>query len=399
MTLVVAQKPTSTRLLPQTALEWLGSFRLPAAQSFSDNELMRSTNYSYMGRGICYNPVNDSLFVSGHDWYQRIGEVTIPAVVKSTTISSLKRSAVIQPLNSYMNRIPVFETDTNGIKTGDMLIVNGRLVVSLYQYYDGNADAKKSHIIFDSLDLNSPIHGEFGPTGILAGYVAGYMCLVPVEWRERLGTTCVTGQCGLAITTRTSAGPALVGFDPLKFNDPAVPFPVTPYVSYPFLHGGSSPDDHPLQSPMSGNNNIYNLSSNVTGVLFPDGTDSVWFIGSRGIGNLGYGEGVNQISLDGKKSPGGTYNYDPCNNYKGYHAYPYSPIVWAYDANDFLAAKNGTKKPWEVKPYDVWPFDLLIKGCAGNVGGVAFDPVSRRVFITALAVASGGEAIIHVFKV
>ena len=216
------------------------------------------------------------------------------------------------------------------------------------------------------------------------------MGTIPLEWQDRLGSKYITGQCGLAITSRTSSGPSLFGFDPEQMIDTNTIVPTIPYVDYPF--------SIKQLMPFSSNNSIYNATSYVTGVLFPDNTDSVWFFGGKGLGKLGYGEGVYNRLLDGLKSPGGYYCYDPCDNNKGYHGYPYSSQIWAYDANEFLAVKNGNKKPWEVKPYDVWTFELPIHGCKGAIGGLAFDKLNKRVFITALSVAQYGEALIHSFK-
>ena len=82
-TMSVMTLPTNPRLLNRSSLVWEGSFKLPLSQSYNDDELMRQTNFSYLTHGLEYNPNNNSLFISGHDWYQRIGEISIPELIKS----------------------------------------------------------------------------------------------------------------------------------------------------------------------------------------------------------------------------------------------------------------------------------------------------------------------------
>jgi hypothetical protein len=74
----------------------------------------------------------------------------------------------------------------------------------------------------------------------------------------------------------------------------------------------------------------------------------------------------------------------------GPHAYPYRDTVWAYDAADFVAVKNGKKKPWQVDPYAVWPFELPITYNdayrqpiigAWRLSGVAYDAKTQRIFV------------------
>ena len=63
--------------------------------------------------------------------------------------------------------------------------------------------------------------------------------------------------------------------------------------------------------------------------------------------------------------------YDPTTSDKGSHAYPYRYQVWAYDLNDFAAVKAGTKQPWEVVPYGVWPLSLPdARSARSRLGGV-----------------------------
>jgi hypothetical protein len=75
--------------------------------------------------------------------------------------------------------------------------------------------------------------------------------------------------------------------------------------------------------------------------------------------------------------------------------------VWAYDVNDLIAAKSGTKKPWEVVPYSTWelvsPFGFTSYADTG-AGGVAYDPRTKRLFI-AQPQADGSFPVVNVYSV
>ena len=73
--------------------------------------------------------------------------------------------------------------------------------------------------------------------------------------------------------------------------------------------------------------------------------------------------------------------YDPSNHDKGTHGYPYTHFVWAYDAQDLVAARKG-RRPWSVRPYATWPFDLPFQAPSRAIKGVAYDPATRRLFLT-----------------
>ena len=121
----------------------------------------------------------------------------------------------------------------------------------------------------------------------------------------------------------------------------------------------------------------------ITG-YFPSGTSSVLFIGMTGVGNYCYGEAA-------------ACN-DPSNGSKGEHAYPYRAYVWAYDANDLLAVKNGSKQPWTVTPYQTWeltePTDI---GVDFGIGGAAYDPKTNRIYISRKP--ADGSPTIYVYEV
>lgn len=356
-------------LVQEGDLGYLGAFNVPEGQ-------IGESSFEYGGTGLAFNPKNHSLFVVGHDYEQSIAEIAIPQL-RTGSLGELDTAGVVQPFESVLDRIPHQSLDTdNPVKLGGLLVDGDRLVGTAYEYYDGDEDAVDSHFTLSSLNLNSADIGGLYQVGDMGGgFVGGYMTPVPAQWQDELGAPYLTGQAGLSIIDRTSAGPAAFGFDPDQLGDTAAP--ATALVNYPLTH--------PL-APETTQNPLYNTSTEIKGVVFPEGTDSVLFIGSHGTGKWWYGE-ADEGNL-----------HDPYRLEKGPHAPEYVYQIWAYDVHDLIAVKNGEKQPWEVQPYDVWNFDLPFADGAHHIGGVAYDSATGRLYISQ---QYGNEAypVIHAFQV
>lgn len=354
-------------LIQEGDLGYLGAFNVP------QGEVGEST-FEYGGTALAFNPANQSLFMVGHDWDQSIAEVAIPEL-RTGALENLATGGVVQPFESVLDRVPN-QTLNDGVKLGGLMVDGGRLVGSAYEFYDAEQDAVDSHFTLSSLDLASSEVGGLYQVGDLGGgFVGGYMAKVPQEWQDEIGSPYLTGQAALSIIGRTSAGPAAFGFDPAQLG--STPTTATPLVNYPL--------DHPL-APETTQNPLFNTTSEIKGVVWPEGTDTVLFIGSHGTGEWWYGE-ADEGNL-----------HDPYRSDKGPHAPEYVYQVWAYDVHDLVAVKNGEKQPWEIQPYDVWDFDLPYPEGAKHIGGVAYDSASGRLYVSQ---QYGNEAypVIHAFQV
>jgi hypothetical protein len=158
------------------------------------------------------------------------------------------------------------------------------------------------------------------------------------------------------IISRTSFGPSAFAFHPGQLGELS-PVPTRPLVYYPRSHPALGQWDANW-NPRHGVE--FNGATSIRGVVFPHGTRSLLFIGTQGIGHFCYGEGTDDPRLDGKPTPDGSvYCYDPDDASKGTDAYPYVPEVWAYDARDLAAPRQGHLRPWQVKPYATWRLNLL----------------------------------------
>jgi hypothetical protein len=385
-TLTVTAKPTippASRLLRKSNLEYMGAFRL--GSEYPGNE-----NYTYGATALSYNPVNDSLFVVGHDWYQLVGEQKIPEIRKGT-LNELAIATAVQRLVSTTARVPYLGIEGN-VKVGGTLVVDGKLIISLYEYYDANGNEYQSHYtVSPNTNLASgDVQGTFR-TDYGGGFLGGDLCHIPVEHQEKLGCKYAAGLNGVPIVSRTSLGPCLYGFDPNTYSYSQN------YKSFPLL-------SYSLNNPMPGYGTeagaLWNQGSYSRGIIIPNNSDSVLFIGRKGLGAYCFGGGTADPGLVGTTSPDGVYwCYDPTSSSKGVHTYPYVDTMWAYDVNDMVKVKNGEKQPWEIGPYDTWTFEFPGWGDSFNIAGACIDMANDRIFITASNSGPWGEPVIHVFKI
>jgi hypothetical protein len=353
---------TVTLLVHQSNLQYVGAFRVPG---IPDPNVSGDWTYDYGGTALAFNPANNSLFLDGIVFDQAISEISIPqSIVNSTNLNDLSVATVLQPPREVLGSLPNNpNTSLGGEKIGGLAVVNGKLIGTDYVFYDAGGGAVDSHFTLSSLNLATATLGGMYQVGTQpAGLVAGYMAPIPSDWQGPLGAPYLTGQADIPIIARTSSGPAAFGFDPSQLGSSVAP--ATPYVWYDNAN-------HPLGPYIGPANPLQSGNGLVNGVVFAPGTSSVLFFGSTGINYEGYG-----LPAD--------WN-DPYFD-KGPHSLngQYAMQVWAYNANDFVAVKQGTLQPWQVVPYDVWNFDVPITTGGKRIGGVAFDAATGRLYVSVM---------------
>ena len=370
-------------LLAQTDLEYVGAFRFPVG-SFGCSGV--SNCFSYGGAALAYNPSRNSLFLAGHDHEQKIAEISIPTPSKATTFTSLPIATVLQPfVDGTEGRLPII--DDGSIKIGGLLVVGDHLYMSAYSYYDANTSQELSHFRRPiNLSQTGNVIGPF-KVGSSAGFTSGYMTHIPNEQQSAFGGSALTGNCCIPIVTRTSYGPAAFSFKP---EDIGIlnPVPAKPLVYYDSSH--KTLGDWNQQS------DYFNSSASIHGVVFPKDTKSVLFWGKIGIGKWCYGPGTADKSLEGTLAPSGQlYCYDPVVSATGNHAYPYVYQVWAYNSDEMRQAVN----PWNVKPYAIWRPSLPFANWNAELGSVAYDPATQRLYVVQKYASSFGQGVVYVYKV
>ena len=374
-------------LLQASDLQYQGAFRVPTGKYGTDANAI----FDYSDDGLAYNANNNSLFIKGHTYGQLVAEISIPAIVNSSNINNLKTAAMLQNFVEITEGNLWQENITNGMRLGGLLVYNSKLIGAAWAYYDGAGQQTKSHFTSGmTLATSGDFHGLYTVGNVFPAFVGGYMTTIPPEWQSALGGLALTGHCCTSIIGHQSLGPSAWVFDPDKLGVQN-PVPATPVVEYPI--------DHPTLGTWSGNGSIhplYNMSTLITGIVFPQGTRSVLFFGRTGTGTPCYGCG-------GSTNPGGEcanqWCYDPVDGSKGTHAYPYSSYLWAYDVNDFIAVKNGSKNPWDITPYYHGPISLPFDTGANELNGAAYDPATQRIYVVQKCAQGNCLPIIHVFKV
>lgn len=364
------------KLLQPSDLIKLGSFRLP-----SGDQGVGTAGFAYGGQAIAYNPVNNSLFITGHKYFQAVAEVAIPETLSMSGIAKeLPVAQILQPLTDategklrYLNPDGSYYTG-QGILIGGMYVHQGKLIGASYVTY-GGYEVTRSHWR-SGLDLSviGDFEGNFDvgtPSQVEnAGYIGGYVTKVPESWQERIGYPLISGQGGLStISSRSSFGPAIFAYDPDEFVEGPAISSAIPCIYY----NASNTNIGGWNSESS----WYRAGTSVAnGAVWPTGSKSILTTGLYGVGETCYGYGNTNGTAGGEPRttrvggleiaawmdanetdnyPCGTTSvprsylggdwhsccYDPLGSAPGAHAYPYKPYVLAYDADDLMRVKNG----------------------------------------------------------
>lgn len=366
-------------------LAYAGAFRLPAAEVNGDS-------FSLGGAAAAYHAERDTLFISTRSG--RVAEVSIPEPSQTRHLADLPVAAFRQPFADPAGG-RITEVAADGAALAGLLVYDRRLIGTGLIYYDANNTQTLSHFSRPLALADGDVRGmvRVGASG-QSGFVAGYMALVPAEWQSRLGGPAITGQCCVPIATRTSWGPSAFVFDPAevaagRHTD-----------AEPLLYYTS---DHPTLGPWEGSNPAYGGTMQLGGVALVAGTRTALFVGRNGTGPFCYGNGTGDRVLHNTRGPDGErYCYDPASSDKGQHAYPYRYQFWAYDLAELAEVRAGRRRPWDVTPYGVWPFDLPFPEPGVRIGGVAYDAGRQRLFVVQPHADRDGFAyrpLVHVFRI
>jgi hypothetical protein len=348
-----AQGTLPTRLLQPGDLVHQGSFTIPSMREPNNGHPCEWTQGV-----IAFNPANESLFLVCLTWTQFVAEIKIPALGGQATELQSPRDA----LEGRIHRIQPPKAGPGSKQIGGMHVAGDQLIVSAFVYYDADpaTGATASHFV-RSTDLSSAsVQGPFRVGSLNPAFYAGYFAPVPAAWQSALGGDLLNGQCCLSIISRTSYGPSVSSVRQADLLAARNASPATMLIGYPA--------DRALAA-WNSTGPLFNGTTIMRGVLLPDNTATVLFFGRHGMGKFVYAGGTN--------------------------APPYEPHVWAYNAHDLAAVRRGNKRPWDVRPYATWK---LADNLGADIGGVALDPATGRIFVTENH-GDGVKPRIHVFTI
>jgi len=370
-----------------------GTFRLPQSALGSTYGFTYAGDQGNGAYGVTFNAANNSLFIGGHPYEQRLAEIKVPSSFSGNPIAT----ALANLTDPFEGKLPsVNPGDPNKKVLGASLVYNGSLYVSGFSFYDGSGTQKAAWFKRPvSLTTKSQVAGPTVVGTTYPGWIDHSATLVPTEWQSRVGGPVMFGGGGGTINSLQSWGPSLsVVPNPTGIGGSGS-VAATVLLGYPY-------PDHELAASATAANNLWSQMDNVNGVVFVPGTDSILFFGLHGKGNYCYGPGTADASKAGKPATDigdsvDNWCYDPDFSAKGGHAYPYASWVWAYDANDIAAVKAGSQASYNVKPYATWNLDASFK----QVQGAAYDPATKRLYISAVGGDSynGGQPLIHVYQI
>ena len=359
--------PQRTELIAQSDLTYQGSFRVPYGDGSSESSL------SWGGAGLGYNPSNDSLFITGHSWHQLTAEISIPTPARSDSSSTLPQASFLQrPEDATDDRLASVSSpsDLTFGRIGGYLVDGDDLIVSGYNFYDAQDQQVSSHLLTDT-DLGSSSDFVSLTDEVQPRWLSGAMTEIPDSWQAAFGgDTFMTGLSGVSIVSNSSVGPSAATF------------------TRESLTGGNDAElvlGYPLSDPLGEydeQSETWNGTSVVRGMVFPEGTASVLYFGTHGVGEFCYGTG------------GGCG--DPVQLAQGTHAFPYRYQIWAYDAAELAYVHEGNREPESVEPYDVWELTLPYSPQQTEIGGATYDAATGRIFVSQ-AFADGDHPVIHVF--
>jgi hypothetical protein len=371
-------------LLDQLELRYEGAFRVPPGGTDTID------TFEYGGTALVFDTARRSLWMVGHDHYQRVAEISIPDIRITGHVDELDTAQQLTQFRDIL-RGRLTQIGASDAKIGGLIRDGNDWIVSAWIYYDASNLQSQSHF---RVAANGTVSGPFqlGDGDRSAGFVSGYMTPVPPEWQGNLGGTALTGQCCIPIVSRTSLGPAVASFSPAHVGRRS---------SIPLTHVLGYPIDHPtLGNWDDDGGGLFNGNTQVGGVIFPQDTSSVIFFGRIGRGEFCYGTGTANPELHGRVVPdggGARYCYDPAGFDQGTHGYPYSLHLWAYDAHALQAVRDGRMAPWDVRPYAAGTFTLPFERGLKSVGGATYDPATRRIFVSVLT-QDGPRPLVHVLR-
>lgn len=269
----------------------------------------------------------------------------------------------------------------SGDDLGGLIVYKHELIGDIYGYYDAAYTVAYSHFT-SGLNLGTNFSAIYNVAPqVNPGYVAGPMTDVPSQYASMLRGNVLTGQYGLAITSRTSWGPAAFAFNPANFTSPFNSVQATALLYYNSAHptlgtwGSGGGYD---------NLSLFDQATAAGGMVLVPGTQTLLFLQRNGVGPTCYGIGTTNMTLlhEGiDPSNGDNYCYDPVQSSKGTHAYPYVYQVLAYNVSELAQVANGTLEPWQPVPYAVWDLQNATTATTDTFSAT-FDNATNSIYIS-----------------
>jgi type II secretory pathway pseudopilin PulG len=364
-------------LIRPSDFEYLGAFRLP-----EDGACGETCSWNYGGAALTYYPAGNpsgssdgypgSLFGTGHDFENRISEISIPAPVKSRNIDSLPAATTLQPFANVME--PAFdETEMPVValayipKQGTQ---NSDKLYGAWGPHLGEGDIGSSHVWFDLNLSNANIKGPWGLVNQTKYTTTGYMFQIPSDWAaaNTAGMRLATGR--YRDGGQEGQGPSIIAYGPWNQGNPPAAGVVLSNVV--LLKYSIISED---ETAVRGLQNYSNADSWSGGAWIVRGNKTaVAIVGVSGVGNDWYG------FSDGRVCPPSCDGED-----RGWWANGFEARILLYDPADLAKVARGQLQSYEPQPYAIYNISgsgaLYEPASRQGLGGVAYDQANGLLYI------------------
>src|ERR1700730_5776345 len=375
---ITSMAASTAPLIQASDVTYLGGFALP---TWANGATYGTSFFEYGGNGLYFyhdpGTGKRTLFMQGHVHYPgQVAQIQVPSnFVKSADVTALPMATVLQPFADITAPVGVPPSPTsctgNPANITGLLVYNGKLNIGSSCQYAGSQTQSLGYPKGTQL-TNSGFQGWFPFASSVTAVVppralTASMVAIPPEWQAQLGGPVLASARDLSVIGTDSDGPSVTAFNP--DNVGPTPIPGTPLMYFP--------TSNPLcgaQNCEYTQNAVYNSTTGFIATAFPPGTRSVLVTEAHGSGCYWYG-GPTANAIGGWAGPG------TGNTGKGPHAPPYVYQLLAFDANDLLAVKNGTKAVYAPRPYAIIPLNGMPNSNDDYIFGATYDPETGQLFI------------------
>lgn len=363
------EQTVSSGVLTPNDFEYLGSFRVP-------DGMHGDSRFGYSTGRVAYNPKNNTLYLSGHDYEQMIAEITIPPL----TIGAVEDMGIAHVVTNFFD--PSDQLGKQIVpnrKLGGLHVFNDTLYWSFWEYYNVSNDDPPVLGFSNNDPSQLSATGMYRIGNFNVQKTGGYIVEIPKDfadqhlngWRLAVGHN--GGIPGLA---STSLGPALIAID---HTLPSARTSAQLLMQYPYL--GSSDGGDVI------NHQACDRYHAVSWISY-NGRSVVMFAGSKSLGETYYGPG----------------REGDCSASKGYHCSPYTSRFLFYNPEDFVKVINGQNEPNIAPIASVDDLGGIIKTCRGLITDMTFDQQRGLLYVVqdkADTISNQYEAlpVIHVYKI
>lgn len=362
---------------------YIGAFTLP------DDGENEQDMFSWGGEAMCYNPANDSLFISGHAWYTHVAEISIPEAILSKDISQLNQSHIIQEFTDIKGSL--FDKWTMEIPRAGLEVVDDKLFFCFGEHFEEGINLGTHGYTDTNLSESKKvcIAGEYLYSN------NDYMFKIPDEYVAYFGgNDLFTGR--FRDGGWSGMGPSLLAVSSIDIinaeNNELIS--VSPVVKYEDTYLGDT----------GYKMNNYSHADSWTGGAFIscDVGNAIAFVGTHSYGSTWYGFSNGVVyPIDGEQDD--VYPDVPPypHDERGWWSDDFRSCMVLYDAADVIKVFEGKIPPYEIQPYAFIDLDeyMIIKRDETDMqylGSAAYDAGNNRLFVLE-QFADGDKPVVHVF--